>query len=46
VKVNGVWHYVYRAVDQQGQVMDVPVSTRRNAAAARRFFTRALRTSR
>src|SRR3954465_8175107 len=44
VKVNGVWRYVYRAVDQQGQVVDVLLSVRRAAAAARRFFTRALRT--
>jgi IS6 family transposase len=43
VKVNGVWRYVYWAVDQHGQVIDVLVSTRRDAAAARRFFTRALR---
>jgi len=43
VKVNGVWRYVYRAIDQHGQVIDVLVSTRRDAAAARRFFTRALR---
>ena len=43
VKVNGVWRYVYRAVDQQGQVIDVQLSARRDAAAARRFFTRALR---
>jgi transposase-like protein len=43
VKVNGVWRYVYRAVDQQGQVIDVLLSARRDAAAARRFFTRALR---
>jgi transposase-like protein len=43
VKVNGVWRYVYRAIDQYGQVIDVLVSTRRDAAAARRFFTRALR---
>nr|WP_246608049.1 IS6 family transposase [Actinoplanes toevensis] len=43
VKVNGMWRYVYRAVDQYGQVIDVLVSTRRDAAAARRFFTRALR---
>jgi transposase-like protein len=43
VKVNGVWRYVYRAVDQHGQVIDVLVATRRDAAAARRFFTRALR---
>src|SRR3982751_6667859 len=44
VKVNGVWRYVYRAVDQHGQVIDVLLSARRDAAAARRFFTRALRT--
>jgi transposase-like protein len=42
VKVNGVWRYVYRAVDQYGQVIDVLVSARRDAGAARRFFRRAL----
>src|SRR6059058_4562415 len=42
VKVNGVWRYVYRAVDQYGQVIDVLVSVRRDADAARRFFRRAL----
>jgi transposase-like protein len=44
VKVNGVWRYVYRAVDQYGQVIDVLVSARRDADAARRFFRRALGT--
>jgi IS6 family transposase len=29
VKVNGVWRYVYRTVDQYGQVVDVLVSARR-----------------
>ncbi len=43
MKVNGRWRYVYRAVEQHGQVIDVLVSTLRDAAAARRFFTRALR---
>jgi len=43
VKVAGRWRYLYRAVDQHGQVIDVLVSTRRDAAAARSFFTRALR---
>jgi transposase-like protein len=43
VKVNGKWRYVYRAIDQHGQVIDVLVSARRDAASARRFFTRALR---
>jgi transposase-like protein len=42
VKVAGRWRYLYRAVDQYGQVVDVMVSERRNTAAARRFFTRAL----
>jgi len=44
VKVNGVWHYVYRAIDQYGQVIDVLLSARRDAHSARQFFTRALRT--
>jgi transposase, IS6 family len=43
VKVAGRWSYLYRAVDQHGQVIDVLVSTRRNAPAARSFFARALR---
>ncbi|MDX2381162.1 MAG: IS6 family transposase, partial [Acidimicrobiia bacterium] len=38
VKVAGVWRYVYRAVDQHGQVIDVLVSKRRNISAATRFF--------
>ena len=43
VRVAGRWIYLYRAVDQHGQVIDVLVSTRRDAAAARAFFARALR---
>ena len=42
VKVAGVWRYVYRAVDQHGQVIDVFVSRHRDIASARRFFTTAL----
>ena len=42
VKVAGVCRYVYRAVDQHGQVIDVLVSRRRDVASARRFFTTAL----
>jgi hypothetical protein len=42
-KVNGLWRYVYRAIDQHGQVIDVLLSTRWDAAAARRFFIHALR---
>jgi len=43
VKVAGCWTYLYRAIDQHGQVVDVLVSPRRDAAAARQFFARALR---
>ena len=42
VKVAGRWRYVYRAVDQRGQVIDVYVSARRDTAAATRFFTTAM----
>jgi transposase-like protein len=38
VRVAGVWRYVYRAVDQYGQVIDVYVSRRRHIAAATTFF--------
>ena len=44
VKVNGVWRYVYQAVDQQGQIIDVLVSNRRDEDAVRRFFGWALTT--
>ena len=42
VKIAGRWVYLYRAIDQYGQVIDVLVSTKRDLAATRRFFTRAL----
>ena len=45
VKVGGRWRYVYRAIDQFGQVIDVYVSPRRDAMAAHRFFERAIATT-
>jgi transposase, IS6 family len=42
VKVSGSWHYVFRAVDEQGQVIDVFVSKKRDAKAANRFFASAI----
>ncbi len=42
VKVNGRWTYLYRAIDQFGQVIDVWLSTRRDLTAARAFLARAL----
>ncbi len=43
VKVAGRWRYVYRAVDQYGQIIDVYVSAKRDTRAARRFFSAAIR---
>jgi len=42
VKVAGRWVYLYRAIDQYGQVIDVLVSQKWDLTATRRFFTRAL----
>jgi transposase, IS6 family len=42
VKVAGQWRDGYRALDQFGQVIDVLVSPRRDATAARRFFQHAI----
>ena len=44
MKVSGRWTYLYRAIDQHGQVIDVLLPVRRDLAAARRFFTRVMRT--
>jgi transposase-like protein len=46
VKVAGRWRYVYRAVDQFGQVVDVFMSRQRDARAARQFFEQAVGTTR
>ncbi len=43
VKINGKQHYLWRAVDQDGEVVDVFLQTRRDGAAAKRFFRRLMR---
>src|SRR6266545_1875819 len=42
IKVSGTWRYVFRAIDQFGQVVDVFLSLRRDTKAARRFFAQAI----
>ena len=42
LKVKGRWVYLYRAVDSRGQTIDFRLSARRDAAAAKRFFRKAL----
>ncbi len=46
VKINGIQHYLWRAVDQDGEVVDVLLQSRRNGKAAKRFFKRLLKTHR
>jgi transposase-like protein len=43
LKVARRWVYLYRAIDQFGPVIDVVVSEKRDLAATRQFFTRALK---
>ena len=40
VKINGKQQYLWRAVDQDGEVVDVYLQARRDGAAAKRFFKR------
>ncbi len=42
LKVGGRWRYVFRAIDEHGQVVDVYLSDHRDAASARAFFERAM----
>ena len=43
VKINGKQHYLWRAVDQDGEVVDVYLQAKRDRPAAKRFFRRLLR---
>jgi putative transposase len=43
IKINGKQHYLWRAVDQDGEVVDVFLQARRDGVAAKRFFKRLLR---
>jgi putative transposase len=43
IKVKGVWHYLYRAVDKAGQTIDFLLTEHRDEAAAKRFLTQAIR---
>ena len=43
LRVAGKWTYLYRAVDSTGATIDFLLSARRDAAAAKRFLQKALR---
>jgi len=46
VKINGKQHYLWRAVDQDGETVDVFIQKRRDGRAAKRFFRRLLKAHR
>jgi putative transposase len=43
LKINGKLHYLWRAVDQHGNVLDILLQSRRNKAAAKKFFRKLLK---
>ncbi|CQJ05305.1 TPA: IS6 family transposase [Yersinia enterocolitica] len=43
IKIKGQWRYLYRAVDTAGQTIDFLLTAKRDAAAALRFFRKAIR---
>ena len=43
MKINSKQHYLWRAVDQDGEVVDVYLHAKRDGAAAKRFFKRLLK---
>lgn len=45
IKVKGVWKYLYRAVDKEGKTVDFLLTAKRDKAAAKRFFDKAMHAS-
>jgi len=43
IKVKGVWHYLYRAVDKDGKTIDFLLTEHRDESAAKRFLVKAIR---
>jgi len=45
IKIKGVWNYLYRAVDKEGDTIDFMLSKHRDEASAKGFFTKAIGSS-
>jgi putative transposase len=46
IKISGEWQYLWRAVDQDGNVLDILVQSRRDAKAAKRFMAKLMKKQR
>jgi putative transposase len=46
LKINGEWRYLWRAIDQDGNVLDILVQSRRDTKAAKRFLARLMKKQR
>jgi putative transposase len=42
IKVKGIWHYLYRAVDKEGKTIDFLLTKKRDKKAAKRFLIKAI----
>lgn len=42
LKIKGIWHYLYRAIDKHGNTLDWMLSKNRNKQSAKRFFKKLL----
>jgi len=42
IKVKGIWHYLYRAVDKEGNTIDFLLTRKRDKKAAKRFLIKAI----
>ncbi len=42
IKIKAVWHYLYRAIDREGNTLDWMLSVNRNKQSAKRFFKKLL----
>ena len=42
IKIKGTWHYLYRAVDKEGNTIDFLLTKKRDTKAAKRFLIKAI----
>ncbi len=43
IKIKGIWYYLYRAVDKEGNTIDFLLTKKRDTKAAKRFLVKAIR---